>query len=97
MQVVRLPDWKLLTYMLIPFRIILSLFIAVEVSDPFRVHLHVSASEVRDKPFYYCWAGKTGMGISIAYLLFTVSTIRYDRLQLFRVHYCCHVSLGFVI
>ena len=74
MQVVRLPDWKLLVYLAIPFALLIGLFSTVQAVDPFRAMVHVEPGELRDTTFSHCWAGSTGITIGAVVLVLMVNT-----------------------
>ena len=57
MQVVRLPDRKLLAYLGVPFVLVIVLFSVIQAVDPFRSELHIEPGEPRDETFYFCWSG----------------------------------------
>ena len=64
MQVVRLPDWKLLIYTTIPLIALLGMLSVVQAVDPLRPMLHRKSGAIRDTTFYYCGTGDTGVGLS---------------------------------
>ena len=62
MQVVRLPDWKLLVYITVPFTAYIGLLATVQKVDPMRPSSSVQSrgEGLRDEISQYCGTGRTG-------------------------------------
>ena len=63
MQVVRLPDWKLVVYISAPFVLEVALLAVIESVDPLRPSQHTKHNALQDEYYYYCGTGTTGLAI----------------------------------